>query len=562
MIKVSADCRPVCVQICWLMKSRSNRKNVFILMLVLAVVAGLVIIQLRRPPSPSLIRNVVLISIDTCRADYLSCYDPSHSRTPNLDSLAESGLLFENCFSQIPITLPAHAAIFFSRQPDELHVYNNGVAMEEQPLSPSVAEIFQKEGYATAAFVSMAVLKATYGLDRGFGEYHGDLPQNGRFYYTAKEVNSSVFPWLEQNSERDFFLWLHYSDPHAPYHPPDLRSQAAISLNGDKLGDYALSGTVYSVELDLRSGSNTLEFDVTNPGRTNPDRRHVKVRQFELSKAEGAADVTWEQGEGCLDGPEGSLFSCIQKAHVRLINSGAAARVALTFQLFHSLPPERRREMYRDEVEYLDSQLGRLFKKLAALKLDAKTHILVVGDHGESLGEYPTKQGRPHFGHIHYLYDAYLRVPLIIRPAGSESRKGRIDAPVSLLDIAPSLLSLAGIRPNRQYSGTDLLDAKIPARRDIIQATYKPEADKNRFAILSFPWHLLFSPEDQTYELYNLETDPEETTDIYPQRAGEEAVRQMRLRLETATRDILINRPVHEVDDATEKMLRALGYIK
>ncbi len=436
------------------------------------------------------------------------------------------------------------------------------MALVEQSLSPSVVEIFRKWGYTTAAFVSMAVLKAKYGLSPGFDEYHGALPENGRFYYTAEEVNSSVFPWLEQNTDRNFLLWLHYSDPHAPYHPPDLRSQTAISLNGNKLGDYALSGTVYSVELDLQSGSNTLEFDVANSSRSNPDRRHIKVRQFELSQPGGAQNVNWVTGEGCLDGPEGSLFSCAQNARIHLNNAGAATRVILTFQLIHALSPEQRREMYRQEMEYLDGQLGRLFEKLDELGLDARTHILVVGDHGEGLGEYTTQHGRPHFGHIQYLNDVYMRVPLIIRQAGSEARQGRVKTPVSLLDIAPSLLSLAGIRPVRQYKGTDLMAADIPADRDLIQATYRPEADTNRFAILAYPWHLLYSPDDQTYELYDLETDPDETTDIYADRAGDDSVRQMRQRLEAATRDILKDRPVHKVDNATEKMLRALGYIK
>jgi arylsulfatase A-like enzyme len=433
--------------------------------------------------------NIILITLDTQRADHLSCYDPSHSGTPNLDALAESGLLFENCYSLIPITLPSHASIFYSRQPHELHVYNNGETLKEQSRSPSAVEILRKWGYKTAAVVSMGVLEASYGLDRGFEEYFGSFPHNGRFYSTAEEVNSTAFPWLEQNRDKNFFLWLHYSDPHAPYHPPTLQSGVTIFLNGGMLGDYALNETVYSVELDL-------------------------------------------------------------------------TRVILTFQPSHALLAEQRRMLYREEVEYMDGQLGRLFEKIADLGLDAKTHILVVGDHGEGLGEYLRHLDRPHFGHIRYLYDVYMRVPLLIRAAGSKAREGRIKAPVSLLDIAPTLLSLADIRPVRQYQGVDLLAREILAPRDIIQATYKPEAEKNRFAILDYPMHLLFLPEDQTYELFDLESDPDEKTNIYPQKSGDESVRQLRLRLNAATRDIIKNRPAFKVDDRTEDMLRALGYIK
>lgn len=74
--------------------------------------------------------------------------------------------------------------------------------------------------------------------------------------------------------------------------------------------------------------------------------------------------------------------------------------------------------------------------------------------------------------------------------------------------------------------------------------------------------HLLFSLEDQTYELFDLESDPAEMTNIYPEKSGDESVRQLRLRLEAATREIIMNRPAYKVDDKTKKMLRALGYIK
>jgi hypothetical protein len=74
--------------------------------------------------------------------------------------------------------------------------------------------------------------------------------------------------------------------------------------------------------------------------------------------------------------------------------------------------------------------------------------------------------------------------------------------------------------------------------------------------------HLLFSPEDQTYELFDLESDPAEMTNIYPEKSEDESVRQLRLRLEAATREIIMNRPAYKVDDKTKKMLRALGYIK
>ncbi|MBS3818909.1 sulfatase-like hydrolase/transferase, partial [bacterium] len=104
--------------------------------------------------------NFILITLDTQRADHISAYNPSHASTPHIDSLAQKGVLFENCFSLIPITLPSHASIFFSLPPHEIKNYNNGQPIKENRDEPSLVQLLKKNGFHTGAFVSLGVLKS------------------------------------------------------------------------------------------------------------------------------------------------------------------------------------------------------------------------------------------------------------------------------------------------------------------------------------------------------------------------------------------------------------------
>src|SRR4030043_585855 len=102
---------------------------------------------------------------------------------------------------------------------------------------------------------------------------------------------------------------------------------------------------------------------------------------------------------------------------------------------------------YRREVEYMDGEIGKLWEKLRELQVFDKTAILLVGDHGEGLGEFHNDFGDPHLGHIHYLYDIYLHVPLIIRDP-TQDQKGSVRSEyATLLDVAPTMGAMAGIKP-------------------------------------------------------------------------------------------------------------------
>jgi arylsulfatase A-like enzyme/Tfp pilus assembly protein PilF len=170
--------------------------------------------------------NVILITIDTVRADHLGCYGYKEIRTPTIDGLARDGIVFERAISQVPLTWPSHAAILTGTYP-----FQNGVQdFTGQPLAPqfrSITQAFKQHGYATGAVVSAFVLDRSWGLARGF-DYYDDAfgPQAlatrdlGLVNRRAGESTTRAITWLKTKAPKPFFLWLHLYDPHSPYDPP------------------------------------------------------------------------------------------------------------------------------------------------------------------------------------------------------------------------------------------------------------------------------------------------------------------------------------------------------
>ena len=181
---------------------------------------------------PKALRNVILITIDTVRADHVGCYGAKEVQTPTLDGLAHDGIVFERAISQVPLTWPSHAAILTGSYP-----FQNGVQdFTGQPLEARfryVAQAFHQHGYATGAVVSAFVLDRSWGLARGFDFYDDSFPPEtfankalGLVERPAGESVSRALAWLQKNPRRPFFFWLHLYDPHSPYDPPEpYRSQ-------------------------------------------------------------------------------------------------------------------------------------------------------------------------------------------------------------------------------------------------------------------------------------------------------------------------------------------------
>ena len=184
--------------------------------------------------------NILLVTIDTLRADRLGSYGYSKARTPALDRLAREGVRFERAFAPAPLTLPAHASILTGTYPSFHGIRDNsGFALSPDLLS--LPELLKPAGYRTAAFVGAFVLDSKFGLAQGFDHYYDNFDLSryesvspGYIQRTGDEVVRETIRWLEGNSGARFFAWVHLYDPHDPYTPPEpYRSRHPDPYDGE-----------------------------------------------------------------------------------------------------------------------------------------------------------------------------------------------------------------------------------------------------------------------------------------------------------------------------------------
>jgi choline-sulfatase len=168
--------------------------------------------------------NLLLVTVDTVRADHVGAYGYGKIETPNLDRLAAQGVRFGNAESPVPLTLPAHATILSGLLPLRHGVRNNGA--ERFPEEPAtLATQLAASGYRTGAFIGAFVLDRRFGLARGFDRYDDDIPRERAADLDAERpgriVTDRALAWLAEKSEKPFFAWVHLYDAHAPYAPPE-----------------------------------------------------------------------------------------------------------------------------------------------------------------------------------------------------------------------------------------------------------------------------------------------------------------------------------------------------
>lgn len=171
------------------------------------------------------VRNILLISIDTCRSDYLSCYGCPLQTTPNIDRIAQQGIVFANVISPVPITLPAHSSMLTGTVPPYHGVHDNFDYQLGQS-NVTLAEILKDNGFTTGAIVSAFVLDSAFGIDQGFGTYNDQFEEEHLILgfineRKAQEASRFAIDWLTENKDERFFLFLHYFDPHLEYEPPE-----------------------------------------------------------------------------------------------------------------------------------------------------------------------------------------------------------------------------------------------------------------------------------------------------------------------------------------------------
>jgi len=193
---------------------------------ILGLTVGIALsaIQLHAVSNPS--PNVLIITIDTLRADHVGCYGYKEVRTPNIDRLAADGVRFERAYTPVPVTLPAHTAIFTGAYPMLSGIHDfSGNKISSQQIT--LASVLRGHGYTTGAVIASAVLGSRFGLNQGFDFYydHFDFSRldESNLYQMERPGNvvaDQALEWLGKNYRKPFFLWMHLYDPHHPYTPP------------------------------------------------------------------------------------------------------------------------------------------------------------------------------------------------------------------------------------------------------------------------------------------------------------------------------------------------------
>ncbi|MBM3284805.1 MAG: sulfatase, partial [Candidatus Aminicenantes bacterium] len=195
--------------------------------------------------------NVLLVTLDTTRADRLGCYGYEKAKTPNLDFLAAKGVRFQNAYCQVPLTTPSHCSILTGTYPLYHQVRNNGSYALSAEIT-TLAEVLKGRDFQTAAFVSSFTVDSRFGLDQGFDVYDDTFVAGQTFKALnserkAEAVFAAFSRWVEKGIAQPFFCWVHFFDPHLPYDPPPpFNEEFADDLYDGEIAymDYYLGKTV------------------------------------------------------------------------------------------------------------------------------------------------------------------------------------------------------------------------------------------------------------------------------------------------------------------------------
>jgi hypothetical protein len=499
-------------------------------------------------PAP---RHVILVVVDTMRGDHMSCVG-GPVETPHLDALADDGVLFTQARSTAPITGPSHSSLFTG-----LFVHEHGVTNNAQILADdhvTLAEVAQEHGLATSAFVSLGVLRRTFGFGQGFDSY--DLSLDGRWWRTAGEVNDAVFPALDRHeSGNRNLLFVHYSDPHAPYGAPG-RDVPTVGISPSSTGEtrlVAADAGVKAIDIAFDEGRSTIRFDMARGESLG--RRGLL---FHTQKLPQGATIREGAGARMLSGGVRPLFKIRPPAELVIEADGArgAGTDQMKFILRRNLDNEQSRVEYRAEVEYVDREIGRLVARLKDQGMYDEAVLIVTADHGEGLGDHDL------MGHIHQLYDSLLHVPLIIVAPGHLKPGLVVEDPVSLVDILPTVGDLMAWELPGETSGRSLLPLTRGSSigdKPFLAATARPQSRQNLEALIDGGLKLIVDPDTQAVELYDLAEDPGELQNLSTHRP-DEAARRLEL-LQHLIEGRVDDGEWVDLDDETKAKLEALGYV-
>lgn len=385
------------------------------------------------------VETVVLVTFDTLHVNAVGPYNPEVDSTPALDWFAAHGVRFESVWTQVPLTLPAHTTILSGLEPPRHGAMLNGDRVPDEVIT--LPEILRSHGWATAAFTSLGVLKPNFNLDQGFDHYDAAAGSTeGKWYRSADEIYAAVEAWWSTEPAGPRFLWIHLSDPHAPYLAPDAPPDAELRLDGELVGRYLLASLArYAPEIVLAPGERTLSWVPVR--RRWPDETGETKLRLRLLAAERLAPYLTD-GSAL---PEGEL-DLTEPLTLTLFNPGPGpARIRLPFRGSLEWPSRLAvAEAYRAEVAHADAHLARL-RDLISPGLDRALWI-VASDHGEGLW------GQGVVGHATYVFEDQLRALWMLAGPGIPRGRTVAGAGVLLADVTPTVL--------------DLLDLPIPTGLD------------------------------------------------------------------------------------------------
>jgi arylsulfatase A-like enzyme len=411
--------------------------------------------------------SIILITVDTLRADHTGCYGYPLPTTPTLDRLAAESTRFEQAFSPISYTVPAHASIFTGKNPRFHSIgFYNGEKTLNQAQEITLAAILREQGYQTAGFVSIVPLHKEAGLDLGMQFYDdaftgGELNRPQELRRSADQTTLAVLDWIFRHRGQPFFLWVHYVEPHGPYMPPAPYNKQ-------------FSGHAYS-----DSGLSLEVVEDAHPGGI-PAYQVLKPRR----------------------NPAGRLIS-YEKNYDYYV------------------------AQYDGQIRFLDDQLKVLIQKLKDWGLYDEALLLLTSDHGEALGE----NNIYFFHGLTVSLEQIKVPLLIKPPAFSGLKAGTLTTPVTTLDIMPTVLGFCGLEAGYLgIQGLDLFPllseqqlSRWPDRLIFSEMLFQLSIIQGPFQFLFGKGRESLPPEYSEYthvaatdgtHLFNYVDDPNGTTDI------------------------------------------------
>ncbi len=436
-----------------------------------------------KQPAP----NLVLVVVDTLRADHLGAWGHVRDTSPHLDALAREGVRFERAYATAPWTKPSVASILTGLAPSAHGVERMAARLPDE--GDTLAEMLGRAGYARGATVSHTLITGLYNFAQGF-ELFVAKDARGHDHVSSPSVTESALAMVDRlrAQDRPFFLFVHYFDPHYAY-------------------------------------------------KRHPEYGFTPERAGRLSGGESLAAMRR------LDPP-------LNAAETRFL-----------------------RDAYDEEIRFTDAAIGALLDGLAQRGLDEDTVVAVTADHGEEFYEHAW------LGHARTLYEEVLHVPLVLRLARGEAAGTVVGEPVSLVDLAPTLIDALGFdASDLDLPGRSLLPlvrgealaAPVPVFAEV---DYMAERDSALFptrrsgymrALIVGHEKLIHDRHTDTYELYDLAADPRERNDLAALRP--ERVAALRTLLEAEAQAAAAGRlgatAPHEADPQEREMLEALGYVE